>query len=135
MHVEMPWTLDGADPTKPAHTFTAKIDRVDLLPSGAHRIADYKTGNATKALTEPKKADLQLCIYLMALMHEMSMDDIPDGAAEYWVLSAGARGVLPFASMNLDKAREQINAAAQGMLSGEFEQGKQCRGHCGILDG
>jgi DNA helicase-2/ATP-dependent DNA helicase PcrA len=134
MHVEMPWTIPGADPTKPAHTFTAKIDRVDLLPDGSHRIVDYKTGNATKALTEPKKTDLQLCIYLMALKHGMAMDETPAGAAEYWVLSTGARGVLPFASMNLDKAREQIDTAVQGMLKGEFEQGKQCRGHCEILD-
>jgi len=135
MKVTMPWAIDGVPAGGAGHQFIAKIDRVDLLPSGAHRIVDFKTGNATKALTEPAKTDLQLCIYLLALQHAFSMDEIPDGSAEYWLLSTGARGVLHFADMKLDKAVEKINKAAKGMLAGEFEQGKQCRGMCGLLDG
>jgi len=139
MPVEMPWiiggaTQTGAPQTGAAHTLKAKIDRVDLMPDNSHRIVDYKTGKATKKLTDPPRNDLQLCIYLMATMHKMSMDEIPAGVAEYWILSTGDRGVLPFAEMKLDKAREQINKAALGMLSGEFERSKSCRGHCGILD-
>ncbi|MCB9837878.1 MAG: ATP-dependent helicase [Phycisphaeraceae bacterium] len=132
MRVTMPWTIEGAGQP---HELTAKIDRVDLLPSGAHRIVDYKTGRASKTLAEPKKDDLQLNIYLLALMHAMSMDEIPEGAAEYWLLATGDRGVLPFAAMKLDKARQAINDAARGMLAGEFGQGKHCKGLCGILDG
>ena len=135
MSVNMPWRLDSDQPDAPMHILNAKIDRVDLLTSGAHRIVDYKTGKATKALTEPKKYDLQMCIYLMAFKHAMGMDETPAGTAEYWVLSTGDKGILPFADMQIDKASEKINKAAQGMLAGEFEQGKQCRGHCGILDG
>jgi DNA helicase-2/ATP-dependent DNA helicase PcrA len=131
MRVEMPWVIEGSAMT---HTLVAKLDRVDQLPDGSHRIVDYKTGRATKALTEPAKNDLQLNIYLLALMHAMSMEDIPDGAAEYWLLSTGDRGVLRFSEMKPDKAREKINEAARGMLAGEYEKGPQCKGMCGILD-
>ena len=134
MKVEMPWAIDGAPIEGAGHQFIAKIDRVDLLPTGEHRIVDFKTGYASKALTEPAKTDLQLCIYLLAVKHAFSMDETPEGSAEYWVLSTGDRGVLRFADMNLDKAVEKIDKAAKGMLAGEFEQGRQCRGMCGLLD-
>jgi len=134
MHVDLPWTIEG-DESGRGHVVVAKIDRVDLMPSGAFRIVDYKTGRASKRLTEPDKDDLQLCIYAIALMHKMSLEEVPAGAAEYWVLSTGDRGVLPFADMKLDKARGKIDEVARGMLAGEFEQGKKCKGLCEWLDG
>ncbi len=118
------------------HTMIAKLDRVDRRPDGGFRIIDYKTGAATKKLLEPAKNDLQLSIYAMALQHHLELEEPPDGTAEYWVVATGERGVIPLASLKLDKAREQINAAIDGMLDGRYDRkaGQSCGGHCAVLD-
>jgi len=118
-----------------AHTMVAKLDRVDRRPDGGFRIIDYKTGAATKKLLEPAKNDLQLSIYAMALQHHLGLEEPPDGTAEYWVVATGERGVIPLASLKLDKARELINAAIDGMLDGRYDRkaGQSCGGHCAVL--
>lgn len=121
------------------HHFTAKLDRVDRLPDGRIRIVDYKTGNATKKLLEPKSDDLQLCIYAMALprLLDPSHPDpvLPAGVAEYWLLSTGERGTIDLAQLKLDKAREQIDKSIAGILAGSFEKGKSTRHLCeGFID-
>lgn len=118
-----------------AHPFTAKIDRVDRLPDGSWRIADYKTGKATKRLLQPDADDLQMCIYAMALPHLLDPDaledaDAPGGRAEYWLLSTTDRGTIAFDALSLDKARKVIDAAITGMLQGHWPKGKGCHGHC-----
>ena len=49
------------------HQITAKVDRLDQLPEGGWRIADYKTGESWKKYLEPKADDLQMGVYAMAL--------------------------------------------------------------------
>lgn len=116
------------------HRFTGRIDRLDQLTDGSLRIVDYKTGASRKYLTEPSKDDLQLSIYALALMHQQGADDPPPGVAEYWVLSTGERGSIPLTSLRLDKAREKINEAIEGILAGRFdEQGRSCNGRCGLF--
>jgi hypothetical protein len=135
--VVFPYVLDGVE-----HTFTAKIDRVDQLPSGGFRVIDYKAGQAWKKLLEPKADDLQMGVYAMAIAHaygggggagtgEVGKDrTLAGGQAEYWCLAAGAKGVLPFESMRLDKVRAKIDGVVRSMLAGEFDREPTCEGAC-----
>lgn len=131
--VKLPYTLDDQ-----THTIIAKIDRVDRLASGGWRVIDYKTGNATKRLLEPKNDDLQMCIYAMALPQLLdpesaAPDEIPSGVAEYWILSTGERGTIGFDALKLDKVRDQIDSAITMMLAGDFPRAKECKGLCDLL--
>lgn len=124
--IVMPYEVDGT-----AHRLIAKLDRVDRIDAGV-RIIDYKTGGASKAKLEPKKDDLQLGIYAMAIRHEM-----PEvgGVAEYWMLRTGERGVIDLDSIDEAKVRASIDKAVRGMLEGEFPQGSgySCSGLCRLL--
>lgn len=117
------------------HTMIAKLDRVDRLASGGFRIIDYKTGGASDRLRNPKKDDLQLSIYAMALQEHLELDEPPLGTAEYWVVSTGDRGVIDIASLDFSKARKKINEAIDGILDGKYERkpGRDCNGLCEIL--
>jgi DNA helicase II / ATP-dependent DNA helicase PcrA len=125
--IDFPYELDGV-----AHSFTAKIDRIDLMPDGTHRIIDYKTGQPWKSLTSPKADDLQMGVYAMALTAFMG-GQMPAGTAEYWLLATGQRGVLPFDQVKLDKVRTKIDQAARGMLQGLFPRDPACTGPCTLL--
>ncbi|HLP84808.1 MAG TPA: PD-(D/E)XK nuclease family protein, partial [Phycisphaerales bacterium] len=89
-------------------------------------------------LLEPKPDDLQLGVYAMAIAHgfgdgtaDLAKDrTLAVGQAEYWCLAAGAKGVLPFASMRLDKVRSKIDTIVRGMLAGEFDRDPDCTGAC-----
>jgi len=124
--IVMPYELDGV-----THRLIAKLDRVDRIDPGV-RIVDYKTGGASKAKLEPKKDDLQLGIYAMAIRHEM-----PEvgGVAEYWMLRTGERGVIDLDSIDEAKVRGTIDKAVRGMLAGEFPHasGYSCSGLCRLL--
>lgn len=122
------YPLDGN-----VHNFTAKLDRLDQLPDSSFRVVDYKTGEAHKYLTDPKADDLQLGIYLLAL-ESVYGKDLP-GVAEYWILSRGVRGSLPFGEMKRAKVREVIDGAIRGMLGGDFPRGERCREECVLFDG
>jgi len=127
--VRFEFTHDGV-----AHKFDAKIDRIDRLPDGGIRIIDYKTGRPAKSKTEPKPDDLQLGIYALAAAHLFETGDSPPpGVAEYWVLASGERGVLRLSDLRLDKVRKKVGEAIDGILSGDFEQGKDCQGECNLL--
>lgn len=114
------------------HAFDAKLDRVDLGESGEYRVIDYKTGHASKKLTEPSPSDLQMGIYLMAMQHAYGPDI--RGQAEYWVLSQGVRGRIDFQDIKLDKVRAEIDRAVRGMLTGEFSPARDCTGPCRLFD-
>lgn len=122
------------------HNLAGKIDRIEQLPDNTFRLVDYKTGQAWDYLKAPKPDDLQMSIYAMALPHVLKLateDDpspeCPPGAAEYWVISTGDRGVIPFSSLRLDKARKKIDGVIEGMLAGRFEKGRSCKGLCDLL--
>ena len=111
------------------HSLEAKIDRLDQTAAGL-RIVDFKTGKASKKLTEPTGTDLQLGIYAMAVAERF-----PDaaGVAEYWVLSTGQRGTITLDDLKLDRVRKDIDKAIAGMLAGDWHQGKNCRGLCDFI--
>lgn len=118
------------------HKIVAKVDRLDRLPDGGLRIVDYKTGKPRSTLLEPKPDDLQLGIYLLALPFLFGDDPDdpaagpPRGSAEYWLLTDGVRGRIEISSIHIEKVRDRIDKAIDGMLSGRFEPGKKCKGPC-----
>ncbi len=127
---------ERADGDEGAHEFVAKLDRVDRIGSDAFRIIDYKTGQAWGKLREPKKDDLQLGIYAMALAAKLGMPiEELAGSAEYWLFATGERGTLDLGSMDHMKVRRVIDGAIAGMLAGDFEPKKGCDGSCGLLLG
>ena len=135
------------------HWFTAKIDRIDESPEG-YRVVDYKTGKASKALTEVDKKDLQFGIYAMAMRAyaagglsertagsaiiggSIETEEVPAGFAEYWVLATGERGRVSFDDLAgyEPKLRAKIDTAIAGMLSGTYPKGSGCQGFCRVLD-
>ncbi len=124
--IVMPYVVDGSE-----HRLVAKLDRVDRIGAGV-RIVDYKTGGASKAKLEPKKDDLQLGVYAMAIRHEM-----PEvgGRAEYWLLRTGERGTIDLDAIDGAKVQNTIDKAVRGMMSGEFpsKPGWSCSGLCRLL--
>lgn len=137
-YVEFAFEHDGQ-----RHTLSAKIDRVDQRRDGGYRIIDYKTGGidkqtgrAQEKYAAPKKDDLQMGIYAMALPHVFAGADagvIPAGEAQYWVLGAGVRGTIDFSAMKLEKVRQQVACAIEGILQGRFAPKEDCGGMCGRL--
>ena len=125
-------------PYRGEHTITAKIDRIDVSGEG-YRIIDYKTGQASKSLLEPKKDDLQLGVYMLALRASINEGDvngenIPAGVAEYWCLTTGERGVIGFDDIDERKIRRKIEKTIDGMLDGDFKRGRGCTGACDLLE-
>jgi DNA helicase-2/ATP-dependent DNA helicase PcrA len=126
---EFPFTVDAV-----THRVCGKIDRIDENPAtSAHRVIDYKTGYPKEDYRTPKKDDLQLGIYAMAL-DTIFPDQPPGSTGEYWLLASGERGTIPLADLKMDKIREQMEKAVRGIAAGEWEQGKHCDGSCTFLD-
>ncbi|MFG0256837.1 MAG: ATP-dependent DNA helicase [Phycisphaerales bacterium JB043] len=117
------------------HRIEAKPDRVERMSNGHFRIADYKTGHASKKLLTPTPDDLQLAIYAMGVQHHLEMDEPPLGVAEYWLLRERTIGTLDLDTIKWDKVHATINGAIDDMLAGTFTQGKNCAGLCLILVG
>ncbi|MGP1347696.1 MAG: ATP-dependent helicase [Phycisphaerales bacterium] len=115
-----------------AHRITGRIDRLDRDGDGMLRVVDYKTGMPVKRLLKPKKDDLQMGIYAIALM-EMFGGSTP-AAGEYWLLATGERGRCRLDDLDLDRIRAEIDSAIGGMLAGRFEQGEKCEGICRVLE-
>lgn len=125
--VKLRWPLD-----EQSHTIEMKIDRVDLV-EGGERIIDYKTGHPSKELTEVKKTDLQMGLYMLGL-RQLRQDEEVAGVCEYWLLSSGEVGRIGFDEINEKKVRENVDKVVRGILAGEFEKGSNCRGGCSFLD-
>ncbi|MFO0857786.1 MAG: ATP-dependent DNA helicase [Phycisphaerales bacterium] len=121
------------------HEMDVKIDRIDQMADGSFRVVDYKTGEAWKSHTEPKPDDLQLGIYAMAIA-QMQGEEFAglkhvavSGSAEYWNLVDASKGVLRIPDIRMDKIVQQIEKAANGILTGRFEKGERCWELCSIL--
>lgn len=130
--IDFEYPLDGL-----THRFTAKLDRIDLLPDGGVRVIDYKTGYAAQRYLEPKRDDLQLGIYALALKLGKGLswaaDGVVQGTAEYWCLSTGCRGAISLTDIDEAKVRTKVDKAVRAMLKGEFPRAKGCTGPCGLL--
>jgi len=120
------------------HDVHARIDRVDQLPDGSIRIIDYKTGQPSRRLLEPKPDDLQLGIYAMAARALLGGGDPSEplrGRAEFWCLSTGERGSIDLADIDEQRVRERIDAAIDGMLAGRFPRADDCTGRACTIFG
>jgi hypothetical protein len=131
--VRFPYEHKGVE-----HSFTAKFDRLDRWPAGGHRIIDYKTGFASKNLLEPTTREPQLGVYALALRHHQGIpleDRVTPaaGIAEYWHLPTGRIGSISLGAVEYDHIRKWIGKAIDGMLAGEFEPKKDCKGLCSML--
>ncbi|HVZ95106.1 MAG TPA: ATP-dependent DNA helicase [Phycisphaerales bacterium] len=136
---DIPFTHRGV-----THRLTGNIDRLDRLADNRYRIVDYKTGRGRADLREPPATDLQFGVYALALPRlidpgaEFTESTAPRtdiaGVAEYWLLATGERGSIDLAKLRLDKLRERIGEAIDGMLAARFDKGKKCKDLCWILD-
>ncbi|MBL4590629.1 MAG: ATP-dependent helicase [Phycisphaerales bacterium] len=126
--VKVPYECEGV-----THTLIAKIDRIDQLATGGHRVIDYKTGYPKQDLLEPKKTDLQMGIYAMALQ-TLFGEDISGSDFEYWLLQDGSQGRIGADDLNTASIEKTINKVITGISTGQWAKGSKCRGDCDILD-
>ncbi len=122
--VVVPWPDAGA-----GSELEIRIDRLDRLGEG-HRIVDYKTGKARKALLEPPADDLQMGLYAEVLGR--AMEGI-NGGAEYWILQTGQRGRIELSDLDTSATLDTIAQVVDGIRKGEFEASKDCSS-CEWLD-
>lgn len=128
--IEFPYPRAGH-----VHTLKAKIDRIDDLGGGRFRLVDYKTGQDWKTLREPKRDDLQMGVYALAMDERYGAGAPVSGSAEYWLLRSGERGVVDLQVIDREKVRAKIDKAIDGMLAGKWPKAERdCRGLCDILD-
>ncbi len=118
------------------YTIVAKVDRIDQRADGCIRVVDYKTGGSSKH-EHPMPDDLQMGVYAWAVRHHLSGGGAGgnlDGAlAEYWMVSRGQRGVIPFDQLDHAKVVERLDAFLDGVTSGRYPR-KPGRDHvCDLL--
>lgn len=129
MGIDMPLVVDGV-----LHRLTARIDRIDQMSTGQYRVIDYKTGQPSKRLLEPDpKKDLQFGIYALAIDYQYNGGQPCGGVAEYWVLSAGKKGVLELSSIDRGRFRDEITETVRSLMRGPYSRGKECWGVCQLI--
>jgi DNA helicase II / ATP-dependent DNA helicase PcrA len=97
-----------------------RYDRVDRDVDGRTVITDYKSSDVRDPSTANRRAreSLQLAIY--ALAYEAQHGRLPDELALHF-LESGLVGRSTPAARRMEKAAEQVSAAATGIRSGRFE--------------
>lgn len=129
MAIDMPLLVDGV-----VHRLTARIDRIDQMSTGQYRVIDYKTGQPSKRLLDPDaKKDLQFGIYALAIDHQYNAGQPCGGLAEYWVLSAGKKGVLELSSIDRGRFRDEITKTVRALMRGPYPRGSECWGVCQLI--
>jgi DNA helicase-2/ATP-dependent DNA helicase PcrA len=97
-----------------------RYDRVDRDESGRVVITDYKSSDVRDLTTANRRAreSLQLSIY--ALAHEAEHGALPDELALHF-LESGVVGRAEPTERRLEKAQAQLNLAAEGIRSRQFD--------------
>jgi RecB family exonuclease len=92
-----------------------RIDRIDRAPDGSVVILDYKTG---KARTQEDADDsLQLSIYAIAAQEKWGYRV---GSLAFYNLEGNLAVSSRRSLLQLEEARERVQAAAQGIAAGDF---------------
>jgi DNA helicase II / ATP-dependent DNA helicase PcrA len=92
-----------------------RIDRIDRAPDGSVVILDYKTG---KARTQEDADDsLQLSIYAIAAEEKWGYRV---GSLAFYNLEGNVAVTSRRSLLQLEEARERVQAAAQGIAAGDF---------------
>jgi DNA helicase-2/ATP-dependent DNA helicase PcrA len=126
------WAEQQRDPARPTaveREFTVafgrdrlrgRYDRVDRDEAGRVVITDYKSSDVRDLPTANRRAreSLQLSIY--ALAHEAETGALPDELALHF-LESGIVGRAEPTERRLEKAQEQLGAAAEGIRGGRFD--------------
>ncbi len=99
-----------------------KIDRIDTLPDGTHRVVDYKTGNdkkGAKALRNQVAKEVQLAIYKYAGAKELGIE--AEGLVYYFLENTSAPVIDAEATQeHVDEVLATINEVADKIVSLDF---------------
>ncbi|MFN2483847.1 MAG: ATP-dependent helicase [Candidatus Limnocylindria bacterium] len=125
------WREQQLDPARPATVeqefafflgrdrMRGRYDRVDRDADGRVTITDYKSSDVRDPMTANRRAreSLQLAIY--ALAYEAANGRAPDELALHF-LESGIVGRSSADERRLERARDRVLAAADGIRAGEF---------------
>ncbi|HLW86028.1 MAG TPA: ATP-dependent DNA helicase [Candidatus Sulfotelmatobacter sp.] len=92
-----------------------RIDRIDRVPDGAVVILDYKTGKARTQ--EDADESLQLSIYALAAQEKWGYRV---GSLVFYNLEGNVAVATRRSLVQLEDAKERVQAAAQGIAAGDF---------------
>jgi len=92
------------------------IDRLDLDANGDFHVIDYKTNRAIST-SQRVAASLQLALYALAVEH--AFNRLPATVALDFVV-VREKVAVPVTELDLDAAREQVLATAQGIRDHDF---------------
>jgi DNA helicase-2/ATP-dependent DNA helicase PcrA len=92
-----------------------RIDRMDRTPDGSVVILDYKTGKARTQ--EDADESLQLSIYALAAQEKWGYRV---GSLAFHNLEGNVAVATRRSLLQLEEARERVQAAAQGIAAGDF---------------
>ena len=92
-----------------------RIDRIDRTPDGDVVILDYKTGKARTQ--EDADESLQLSIYALAAQEKWGYRV---GSVAFHNLEGNVTVATPRSVLQLEDAKERVQAAAEGIAAGDF---------------
>ena len=98
-----------------------KIDRIDTLPDGTHRVIDYKTGHdkgGSTALKNFVAKEIQLAIYKFAGARELGIE--ADALTYYFLENPNPVIEASASDEHVAEVRAQINEVADRIISLDF---------------
>jgi DNA helicase-2/ATP-dependent DNA helicase PcrA len=101
------------------HRVSGRYDAVLETPGGVV-ITDFKSSDVRDVTRARQRARASLQLHLYALAWEAQHGRLPDGVALHF-LEAGVVGEVSPRADRLDRARQQIGAAAAGIGAGRFD--------------
>ncbi|MFZ0480430.1 MAG: ATP-dependent DNA helicase [Terriglobales bacterium] len=110
LHTEEPFEIRIGDTR-----VTGRIDRIDREPDGSVAIVDYKTGKARDQ--ENADQSLQLSLYALAAQEKWGYQV---GRVSFYNLEHNVSVNTTRSEGELQAARAQVEAAAQGIAAGQF---------------
>lgn len=108
-------------------TIKGTIDRVDLLPSGAVEVIDYKMGFEEKSLVDTANS-LQLGIYALAMKEAFNMEV---DKLSYFILSDIHKVSVNYELSSAEKILNTIRDVGTKILNSDFTKRDNCA-HCPI---
>ncbi len=96
-----------------------RMDRVDRRPDGTVAVVDYKSGDVRDPVTATRRSRESLQLAMYALAWEAEHGQPPEELVLHF-LESGEVGRSQATPARLEKARDQIAAAATGIRAGDF---------------
>jgi DNA helicase-2/ATP-dependent DNA helicase PcrA len=126
------WEAQERDPSRPTaveqefsvsfgrERVRGRYDRIDDAPDGRVVITDYKSSDVRDPATANRRARESLQLGIYALAYEAQHGRLPDELALHF-LESGVVGRSDAGERRLDRARERIGTAADGIRSQSFD--------------